>query len=109
MTAPWQPPQPKPKLPLFLGMVFGATAPFCGIGLSSLLSSIGSAAASQVAPLASVVVVLATLATGVGLLFSDETRRWGAGILLGFFGMLIIGAGACVAVLVVVLSAYNGG
>ena len=49
------------------------------------------------------------LATGAGLLFSDRTRRWGVGILIGLFGMLIIGAGACVAVLVVVLAAYSGG
>jgi hypothetical protein len=43
------------------------------------------------------------------LLFSDGTRRWGLGILIGFFGMLIIGAGACVAILVVVLASYSGG
>ncbi len=109
MTAPWQPQQPKPKLPLLLGALFGAASPFSGFALSTLLSSTRSETASGAAPLASVAVVLATLATGVGLLFSDETRRWGAGILLGFFGMLIIGAGACVAVLVVVLAAYNGG
>ena len=38
--------------------------------------------------------VLVERLTGFGLLVSPRTRRWGAGMLIGFFGMLIVGAGA---------------
>ena len=101
---PHQPPPPKPKLPLFLGMLIGAVVPLFGVALPAALPD-----GSDVEALAPFAWILLVLVVGFGLLFSDQTRRWGAGILIGFFGMLIIGAGACVAVLVIVLSAYNGG
>lgn len=100
----WQPPPPKPKLPLFLGMLIGAVVPWFGVALPAALPD-----GSDVESLAPFAWFLLILVVGFGLLFSEQTRRWGAGILIGFFGMLIIGAGACVAVLVIVLSAYNGG
>jgi hypothetical protein len=37
---------------------------------------------------------------GLALLVDARTRWWGVGVLIGFFGMLIIGAGACVLLLV---------
>jgi hypothetical protein len=102
------PPPKKPKAPLFLGMLIGAVAPFFGLLVPALFSGEPGAAADAVA-FAPFVWVMVILATGAGLLFSDRTRRWGVGILIGLFGMLIIGAGVCVAALVVILSAYNGG
>ena len=107
----WQPPPKKPKAPLFLGILIGAVAPFLGILPPALLSNTvdSTSVASDVIGLAPFGWWFLVLATGAGLLFSDRTRRWGVGILIGLFGMLIIGAGACVALLVVVLSAYNGG
>jgi len=100
----WQPPPPKPKAPLVLGILIGAVVPFFGVALPLALPD-----GSAVEALAPFVWVFLVLLSGAGLLFSDETRRWGVGILIGLFGMLIIGAGACVALLVVVLSAYSGG
>ena len=104
--SPWQQPEPpkKPKAPLFLGILIGALAPFAGLVFPVFLAD-----GSGVEALAPVVWVFLVLLTGAGLLFPADTRRWGVGILIGFFGMLIIGAGACVAVLVVVLAAYSGG
>ena len=106
-----QPPPPaKPKAPLLLGILIGAVAPFLGVVPLLALSNVESPrVVADLAGLAPFVWTMAVLATGAGLLFSDRTRRWGVGILLGFFGMLVIGAGLCVAALVVVLSAYNGG
>ena len=110
MTQPWQPPPPQPKWPLFVGMLIGAVAPFLGVLPPILLSSIDTPRlVSDVVGLTPLGWAFLVLLTGAGLLFSDRTRRWGVGILIGFFGMLIIGAGACVALLVVVLSSYNGG
>jgi len=37
---------------------------------------------------------------GIALLIGRPTRRWGAGVLIGFFGMLVIGAGACLALVI---------
>jgi hypothetical protein len=42
---------------------------------------------------------LAVLVTGVVLVISDRTRQWGIGLLVGFLVALILGAGACVAIL----------
>jgi hypothetical protein len=106
----WQPPPPKkPKAPLLLGILIGAVAPFLGLIFPVALGNSSSSTAQGIAGLAPFVWVFLVLATGAGLLFSDRTRRWGLGILIGLFGMLIIGAGACVAVLVVVLASYSGG
>jgi hypothetical protein len=107
----WQPPPPKkPKAPLLLGILIGAVAPFFGLIFPVALGNVSSpSVASDIAGLAPFAWVFLVLATGAGLLFSDRTRRWGLGILIGLFGMLIIGAGACVAVLVVVLASYSGG
>jgi hypothetical protein len=106
--SPWgQPPQPppkKPKTPLLVGILIGAVTPFFGLAFPAALPD-GSGAEA----LAPFVWALGVMLTGIGLLFADSTRRWGLGILIGFFGMLIIGAGACVAVLIVVIAAYSGG
>ncbi len=111
MTQPWQPPPPKPKYQLWLGILIGALAPFLGVVPPIALSSVadGQSTASDIVGLTPFVWAMLVLFTGAGLLFSDATRRWGVGILIGFFGMLIIGAGACVALLVVVLASYSGG
>ncbi|HET6626166.1 MAG TPA: hypothetical protein VFG63_07235 [Nocardioidaceae bacterium] len=47
------------------------------------------------------------LLVGIALLFSERTRPWGLGLLIGFFVMLIVGAGACVLVLMSFSSSYG--
>lgn len=42
---------------------------------------------------------LAVLVVGVVLVVPDRTRQWGIGLLIGFLVSLIVGAGACVAIL----------
>jgi hypothetical protein len=105
----WQPPAPKPKAPLVLGILIGAATPIAGLLIPVLFSSLTDSGVSGVISTAPFALGMLVVVTGAGLLFSDQTRRWGAGILIGFFGMLIIGAGACVVLLVVVLSSYSGG
>jgi hypothetical protein len=108
--AGWQPPARKPKAPLVLGILIGAVVPFFGILAAIVIGSVGSSTTlSGIAGLLPFVWALLVLAVGAGLLFSDRTRRWGLGILIGFFGMLIIGAGVCVTTLVVVLASYSTG
>ena len=107
--APQPPPPKKPKAPLVLGILIGAAAPVLGILVPVALSALTDGGIMGGFGFAPFVLVMVVLATGAGLLFSDQTRRWGVGILIGLFGMLIIGAGACVAVLVAVMASYNGG
>ncbi len=103
--APPQPPPPrKPRTPLLLGIVIGAVVPFFGL-VPPLLFRNGP----DVVGMAPVVWVFMVLLGGAALLFSDDTRRWGVGILIGLFGMLIVGAGACVTLFIVFLSTYQGG
>jgi hypothetical protein len=108
--SPWQPPPKKPKAPLILGILIGAFAPIAGVAAATALAGmVDSTTASDVVALVPILTFFGVLLTGAVLLFPDKTRRWGAGLLIGLFGMLIIGAGACVAVLFLVLAAYNGG
>jgi hypothetical protein len=108
--SPWQPPPKKPKAPLILGILIGAFGPIAAVVIAGALGSMtDSTTASDLAALVPLLTLFGVLLTGAVLLFPDKTRRWGAGLLIGLFGMLIIGAGACVAVLVLVLSSYNGG
>ena len=87
-------PEPKPKLPLVVGAFAGAVAPWF-FSLVPLILTNGNTAAGY-GLLSWLVVPL----VGVALLIAPATRRWGAGVLLGFFGMLVVGAGACIVVIV---------
>lgn len=105
---PWQPtppPQParQPKAPLLLGILIGAVAPWFGVLAAVLFSDRVDAAG-----LAPVPWFLLVFLVGCGLLFPASTRRWGLGILIGMFAMLIIGAGACVVIFVALVSATGG-
>ncbi len=100
---PPPPPPRKPKAPLLLGALIGAVTPFAGLVLPVVLGN-----GPDLLALAPLVWFLLVPAAGAGLLFSDQTRRWGLGILLGFFGMLVVTAGACVAI-VLTLTATSGG
>ncbi len=95
---PWStpPPAPKPKLPLLAGALAGVVTP---IFLSVVPVVVTNGATVAGYGLLSWLVVPVV---GVALLVAPATRRWGAGVLLGFFGMLVVGAGACVAILVAV-------
>lgn len=98
---PPPPQEPGKALPLALGAVAGAMGlpvlVFLGVLVGETLNVFGFV---WLAPL---VVPLA----GVGLLVADRTRWWGAGVLIGFFGMLIIGAGACVLLFVGVMGGFG--
>ena len=93
---PYQPPPPAkpPKAPLFAGILIGAVAPWF-FSLVPLILTNGNTAAGY-GLYAWVLVPLA----GIVLLVVPRTRRWGLGVLIGFFGMLIIGAGACLTIVV---------
>jgi hypothetical protein len=90
----WQPPPKQPKMPLLVGMLIGAVAPWL-LGVVPLILTNGNSLAGYGLLTWAMVPLV-----GFALIFADQTRRWGLGILLGFFGMLVIGAGACVIVLV---------
>jgi len=94
-------PAKKPKAPLLAGMLIGAVAPWF-FSLVPLILTNGNTAAGY-GLYAWVLVPLA----GIVLLLVPKTRRWGLGVLIGFFGMLIIGAGACLTI-VVGLNASGG-
>lgn len=97
---PARPPKP-PKAPLFAGIAIGALAPWF-FSLVPLILTNGDSVAGY-GLYAWVLVPL----VGIVLLVVPATRRWGLGMLIGFFGMLIIGAGACLT-LVVGLNAGGG-
>jgi hypothetical protein len=46
-----------------------------------------------------IVALLLVPVVGLGLLFSDSTRPWGIGILIGWATALIVVGGSCVALL----------
>ena len=105
---PTPPPEPRPQPPrksrtgpILLGAVISVAVsilgPVAGITLGDTFGLFGL---TLLAPLACLVV-------GIVLLFPDSTRPWGIGLLIGFFGMLIIGAGACVLLLMSLDSAYG--
>ena len=89
-----QPAQPSRRLPLLVGAFAGAVAPWF-FSLVPLVLTNGSGVAGYFLYAWLLVPVI-----GIGLLIAPTTRRWGAGVLIGFFGMLVVGAGACVAIVV---------
>jgi hypothetical protein len=93
---------PPPKLPLVVGALAGAVAPWFFSLVPFLLTG-----GNSVAGYGLYAWVLVPL-VGAGLLVAPATRRWGAGVLIGFFGMLVVGAGACI-VLVLGLNATGVG
>lgn len=105
MTHPWQPPPRKSRLPLLLGLLLGAVVPFVGLAPPLLLRGVATPpVVSDVVWIFPVGWVFLVLLAGAALLFTDSTRRWGVGVLLGLFGMLIISTVALAALLFVLLS-----
>jgi len=91
------PPQPLPKkshvLELVVGSVLGAVdLAVSGVVGVSLVAVSNSGALFLLGPLLG-------LLLPVALMFSDKTRWWGVGILIGFFVSLIVLGGACVALI----------
>ena len=68
--------------------------PFTGLVTPNALGILG---AGLLAP-------LVVLVVGVVLVIPDRTRQWGLGLLIGFAVSLVLGAGACVVLLV----SWNG-
>jgi hypothetical protein len=96
------PPPPSSKVPLLVGALIGAVAPW-SFSLVPLILTGGSSVAGY-----GLYAWLLVPVVGIGLLLAPATRRWGAGVLIGYFGMLVVGAGACL-VLVVGLNATGVG
>lgn len=84
---------PRRRRELWYGVVVGIVAclvlPFLGLVGADALGIFGVGLLSP----------LAVLVVGVALLVADRTRQWGTGLLIGFVISLILGAGACVAIL----------
>jgi len=95
------PTPPGPKLPLLVGAFAGAVAPWFFSIVPLVLTNGNSVAGYGLLSWLVVPVV------GAALLVAPATRRWGAGVLLGFFAMLVVGAGACIA-LAVAINAGGG-
>lgn len=91
-------PQRPSKAPLLAGAFAGAVGPWFFTLVPLVLT--GGANGAYYGLYAWVLVPV----IGVALLLAPPTRRWGAGVLIGFFGMLVIGAGACLALVV----GFNG-
>jgi hypothetical protein len=109
MTSPYPPPYPQPtpppkrsKVGLWIGILIGAVMPFVGFGLLWFIPG------GDLATVAGTVAYGGTLVTGVVLLVPESTRWWGVGLLIGFFGMLIVGAGVCLAIVAVLVGSYAG-
>jgi hypothetical protein len=81
-------------VPLLAGAFAGAVAPWFFSLVPFILTGGNSVAGYGLYAWLLVPVV------GIGLLIAPRTRRWGAGVLMGFFGMLVIGAGACLVIVV---------
>ena len=71
-----------------IGVVATVVAPFASLGLADSLGFGIFALSFILVP-----------ATGVALLVSSTTRKWGLGLIIGWAIVLILGAGACVALL----------
>lgn len=98
------PPEPQRKGrtgPILLGALVAVVATVLG-PMSALVfgDALGALGLGLLSP-------LAILVLGVVLLFFPGTRPWGVGLLIGFFAMLIIGAGACVLLLMSLDASYG--
>jgi hypothetical protein len=101
---PGQPPpeQPSNKGRFWLGVVLAIPAIILGPVLIGAAASLGDAVASGSAlpGLLGGLVALLLLVGFIALVVIDRTRWIGLGMLAGFAGLFILGAGACVALIV---------
>ena len=96
---PWggyPPPGPQPRRgrgwEIFGGVVVG--------GIATIVLPLMSLAVVEQAGFGAIIVALLLVPIlGVGLLFSDSSRPWGVGILIGWAVALIVVGGSCVALL----------
>jgi hypothetical protein len=89
---PPQPPPPNDGWKIFCGAVIGVVAT---IAVPFLALSVDPSAGVSLFLLSFIIVPT----TSVGLIIAPVTRAWGIGLLIGWAVSLIIGAGACVALL----------
>ena len=102
---PPEPSGPPPKRSWTWPIVFGALITIGATVLGPVVSfaladTVGLFGLTFFAPLLCLVV-------GIVLVCMDSTRPWGLGLLIGFFVMLIVGAGACVLLIVAFTSAHG--
>jgi hypothetical protein len=83
---------------VLLGIAVGVLVPASALGLT-LLAFRGASDGSTAYSLGTAVWSIVAFA-GVMMIGFDRTRRVGLGILLGFCGLVLIGAGTCTAVVV---------
>ena len=95
------PPPKRSKVGLWIGILIGALMPFVGFGALWLVPG------GDFAGIAGLVLWGGTIVAGIVLLFFEQARWWGVGILIGFFGALIIGAGACIALIALVIGSQG--
>ncbi len=109
---PYPPPHHPPPVPgggpqrnRVLAIVGGALITVLGTALVALFSLLPSGGGFVVF---AVLIPFVCLVVGLGLLFAENTRPWGIGMVIGFFVMLIVGAGACVALIAGLNSTSRG-
>lgn len=95
------PPPAQGRRDLWLGVLVGVVltfgTPFLGAVLAQTFTTFVPVLLSP----------LLVLVAGTVLAVRDSTRQWGLGILIGFAGALVVGAGACV-VLIATFSRIGG-
>ena len=112
--APWGPPPPRPpgmsnKKKFWIGFALtipGLIAASVVFGAMGALLDVldGSSGAYGVASLLTVVMILVAFGVGIGL---ERTRYFALGVLAGCAVLLILAAGACVALIVSFNNSYN--
>lgn len=96
---------PKSKMPLVWGGVIGFVGPILCLVLGAVLAPRGDALGVMGAALLLGTLVVPVIA--IVMLVPESTRRWGAGLLLGFAIALVVGFVGCIGIFAVATTTWN--